>query len=50
VDKDKTQHAGLVVVGNEPLGQWSGIPGLVSPGVFIQSLMKTLHRYWQRTK
>jgi protein SCO1/2 len=50
VDKDKTQHAGLVVAGNEPRGQWSGIPGLSPPGAFIDSLMKTLHRHWRRTK
>lgn len=50
VDKDKTQHAGLVVAGNEPRGQWSGIPGLAPPGAFIDSLMETLHRHWQRMK
>ena len=50
VDKDKTQHAGLCVVGNEPRGQWAGIPGLAPVGAFLDSLMKTMHRYWERTR
>jgi len=31
VDADKTQHSGKVVVGNEPLGRWAGIPGTLGP-------------------
>jgi protein SCO1/2 len=49
VDKDKTQHAGLVICGNEPRGLWMGIPGLVPVGAFIDALMRTMHRYWVRT-
>lgn len=26
VDADKTQHAGIVVFGNEPKGRWCGLP------------------------
>ena len=27
IDADKTQHAGIVVFGNEPKGRWCGLPG-----------------------
>ena len=29
IDKDKTQHAGLLICGNEPKGRWMGIPALL---------------------
>jgi protein SCO1/2 len=49
IDADKTQHAGLIVCGNEPLAKWSAIPGGLPPGAFIDSMMRTLRKRWRRT-
>ena len=49
VDKDKTQHAGLIVCGNEPRAKWSAIPGRLQPDAFIDSMMRTLRLHWKRT-
>ena len=40
VDQDKTQHAGLLVMGNEPTGRWLVQPALLAPA----DLVWTLHR------
>lgn len=31
VDADRAQHSGLVVIGNEPAGDWSAMPALLAP-------------------
>ncbi len=38
LDKDKSQHSGLVLVGNEPMDRWSACPGQVMPARIIQSV------------
>ena len=48
VDKDKTQHAGVLVAGNEPRGLWMGIPGLQSPNAIVDSFMKVARKRWKR--
>jgi len=31
IDADRTEHAGVLVFGNEPRGRWCVIPGLMRP-------------------
>ncbi len=38
LDKDKSQHSGLVLVGNEPIDRWSACPGQVKPDRILQSV------------
>lgn len=38
VDKDKSNHIGLVKYGNEPLERWGGCPGLSSPAWIVETL------------
>ena len=40
VDGDKTQHAGLVVYGNQALSRWKAIPGLFKPEVIANSVLR----------
>lgn len=42
IDADKTQHAGLVVYGNEPKGRWAASPGQVRPSLIVRSLRRIL--------
>jgi protein SCO1/2 len=32
VDADKTQHAAVLIFGNDPRGRWCAVPGLMEPG------------------
>ena len=38
IDKDKTQHAGICVYGNEATGRWAAIPGLMKPAYIARSV------------
>ncbi len=38
VDKDKSNHIGVVKYGNEPLERWGGCPGLSSPDWIVETL------------
>jgi protein SCO1/2 len=38
VDKDKSNHIGIVKYGNEPLERWGGCPGMSSPEWIVETL------------
>lgn len=38
VDKDKSNHIGVIKYGNEPLERWGGCPGLSSPAWIVETL------------
>jgi protein SCO1/2 len=38
VDRDVTQHSGLVVFGNEPLDSWSACPAVTSPSEIVRAV------------
>lgn len=40
VDADKSQHSGKVVIGNEPLGRWASIPGVLGPKRILRLLKR----------
>ena len=42
LDQDRSQHAGLVIYGCEPLGRWAGVPGLLRPERIADSVRRTL--------
>jgi protein SCO1/2 len=42
VDADKTQHAGIVVYGNEALGRWAAIPGLARAEFIAETVLKVV--------
>ena len=42
VDADKTQHAGILVCGNEPKGRWCGLPGQMDPAPLARYVQRVL--------
>ena len=38
VDKDKSNHIGVIKYGNEPIERWGGCPGLSSPEWIVETL------------
>ena len=38
VDKDKSNHIGVIKYGNEPLQRWGGCPGLTTPSFIVEML------------
>lgn len=38
VDKDKSNHIGVIKYGNEPLERWGGCPGLTTPSWIVETL------------
>lgn len=38
LDGDLTNHTGMIVLGNEPLGRWSMVPALVPPARILQAV------------
>ena len=38
VDKDKSNHIGVIKYGNEPLERWGGCPGMSSPEWIAETL------------
>ncbi len=38
VDKDKSNHIGIIKYGNEPLERWGGCPGLSNPAWIVETL------------
>lgn len=38
VDKDKSNHIGVLKYGNEPLQRWGGCPGLTTPSFIVEML------------
>ncbi len=42
VDADRNQHAGIVVLGNEPRGRWKAISGLSKPVRIRQAIERTI--------
>lgn len=41
-DKDKMQHTGLVVIGNEEKGRWMAMPALTAPTNITNTVMKLI--------
>ena len=44
IDADRTQHAGLLVYGNDVLGRWSSLPSLDKPRNIVRALLHVLPR------
>ena len=44
IDADKTQHAGIVVLGNEATGDWGAVPGLIKPAAIVQAVQRVVRR------
>ncbi len=42
VDADRTQHAGIFVLGNEPRGRWKAVSGLSKPVRIRQAIERTI--------
>ena len=40
IDADRTQHSGVVVYGNEPLGRWAAVPGLMPPEAIADAILR----------
>lgn len=40
IDGDKTQHAGIVVIGNDVTNRWSSMPALMDPRQLAQTLLR----------
>ena len=41
IDNDPSQHAGVVVLGNEPDGRWKSVPALAHPVRIRQTIERT---------
>ena len=42
IDADRTQHAGLVVYGNETLDRWAALPGEWQPELIVRAVLRLL--------
>ena len=42
IDADKTQHAGVVVLGNDATGRWGAVPGLIKPAAIVQAVLRVV--------
>ena len=42
IDADRTQHTGLVILGNEPAGRWKAITALAKPVRIRQAIERTI--------
>jgi len=40
IDTDKTQHAGIVIVGNDITNRWSSLPALMDPRQLAQTVLR----------
>jgi len=40
IDADRTQHAGIVVYGNDATGRWSAVPGLMRPQLIADAVLR----------
>lgn len=40
LDRDKTQHAGIVIVGNDTTNRWSSLPALMDPRQLAQTVLR----------
>jgi len=43
-DADRTRHAGLVVLGNEPVDRWSAVSGLAKPRQIVEAMQRVMER------
>jgi len=43
-DADRTRHAGLVVLGNEPMDRWSAISGRAKPRQIVEAVERVMER------
>lgn len=43
VDRDRTQHSGLVVLGNEPTRRWLALPALAPPERLHEVIIDLAH-------
>jgi len=41
-DADRTRHAGLVVLGNEPMERWSAVSGLAKPRQIFEAVERVM--------
>ena len=41
-DADRTQHIGVVRIGNEPLHRWTMCPGLANPAAIVRSVRRVI--------
>ena len=42
VDADRTRHAGVVVLGNEPIDRWSAVSGLAEPRQIVEAVERVM--------
>ncbi len=49
LDADRTRHTTLVLLGNDPAGRWSTVPGLVRPELIVEAILRTAGERPQRT-
>ena len=42
IDADRTQHAGVLVYGNEAKGRWCAIPGLMKPETITRLVRRVM--------
>jgi len=40
IDRDKTQHAGIVIVGNDTTNRWSSLPALMDPRQIAKTVLR----------
>ncbi len=40
LDADKTQHAGIVIIGNDATNRWSSLPALMDPRQLAQTVLR----------
>jgi len=43
VDADITQHAAVLIFGNEPRGRWCAVPGLMDPEAIVRVLGRAMN-------
>lgn len=44
IDADRSQHAGLLVLGNDRVGRWTALPGLVKPSLIVDAALRLAGR------
>ncbi len=42
VDRDKTQHAGILIYGDDPKGRWCALPGEMKPSAIVRALERIM--------
>lgn len=42
IDADKSRHAALLVYGNDAIGRWAAIPGLLKPESIVRAVLRVM--------